>query len=92
MGELESFHLFAAGEAMILKGYVPLLQQPQRPQTPRAGVVRQVHPVKPDGMKSAGLHSKREQNGTLQCLLSCYWRVKALGPVFALPGTCSNSF
>jgi hypothetical protein len=63
MGSLEGFHLLGTGEAMVLKGDVPFLQQPHRPQTPGAGVVRQIHPVKPDGMKSGGGHGSRKQRG-----------------------------
>ena len=48
MGRLEGLHLRGAGEAMDLKGGVPLLQQLHRPQPLGTGVVRKVHPGVPD--------------------------------------------
>jgi hypothetical protein len=38
MGGLERFHLLGAGEAMVVNGDVPFLQQRHRPQTPGASV------------------------------------------------------
>ncbi|MFM8662143.1 MAG: hypothetical protein ACKOCI_12580 [Cyanobium sp.] len=58
MSSLEGFHLLGAGEAMVLKGNVLLLQQAQGPQAPGAGVVRQIHPVQADGMEAGGGHER----------------------------------
>jgi hypothetical protein len=48
---------------MVLKGDVPLLQQPKGPQAPGAGMVWQIHPVEPDGIKGGGGHGSQEQRG-----------------------------
>ena len=76
MGRLEGVHLLAAGEAMVLKGNVPLLQQAHGSQPPGAGVVRQIHPVEADGMQGGGGRGQSGRAGFLQPDSSSDWKVK----------------
>jgi hypothetical protein len=48
MGCFEGFHRLRAGEAMVFKGNLLLLQQSHGAQAPWAGVLRKIHPVEPN--------------------------------------------